>query len=104
MRPMADEDRWSLQHGMVSLPKSIMVERMAENGQVDGFVITAEDLAAMDGLNEHMVTDWYVLSQQLACTNSLGTRQTHHNAQRAELTNSIIPTTKAGIGTVDPWN
>lgn len=50
--------RWSLQHGMVPLPKSVWRARMAENADVNGFEITAADMAALDGLDEHLVTDW----------------------------------------------
>lgn len=50
--------RWSLQHGMVPLPKSVRRARMAENADVNGFELSAEDLAALDALDEHLVTDW----------------------------------------------
>ncbi|KAI0848950.1 aldo-keto reductase family 1 member E1 [Daldinia vernicosa] len=50
--------RWSLQHGLVPLPKSTKRERQIENGQVGGFEISAEDMERMDGLDEKLVTDW----------------------------------------------
>ncbi|KIH86487.1 alcohol dehydrogenase (NADP+) [Sporothrix brasiliensis 5110] len=50
--------RWSLQHGMVPLPKSVRRSRMAENADVNGFELSAEDMAALDALDEHLVTDW----------------------------------------------
>ncbi|KAK0781817.1 hypothetical protein LTR91_013750 [Friedmanniomyces endolithicus] len=50
--------RWSLQHGYVPLPKSVRKERIIENSQVGGFEISAEDVKAMDGLDEYLVTDW----------------------------------------------
>ena len=50
--------RWSLQHGMVPLPKSVRRDRMAENADVNGFAITAADMAQLDSLDEHLVTDW----------------------------------------------
>ncbi|KAK0830235.1 hypothetical protein LTR73_003513 [Friedmanniomyces endolithicus] len=50
--------RWSLQHGYVPLPKSVRKERIIENSQVGGFEISGEDIKAMDGLDEYLVTDW----------------------------------------------
>ncbi|CAK7240763.1 MAG: hypothetical protein STHCBS139747_002210 [Sporothrix thermara] len=50
--------RWSLQHGMVPLPKSVRRARMEENAQVNGFEISGEDMAQLDALDEHLVTDW----------------------------------------------
>lgn len=50
--------RWSLQHGLVPLPKSAKRERLLENAQVGGFEISAEDMETMDGLDEKLVTDW----------------------------------------------
>lgn len=47
--------RWSLQHGFVPLPKSVTPARIEENGRVDGFEIGAEDMAAMDALEEYYV-------------------------------------------------
>jgi diketogulonate reductase-like aldo/keto reductase len=50
--------RWSLQNDFVTLPKSVKKERLVENASVDGFEISGEDMQAMDGLNEYLVTDW----------------------------------------------
>ncbi|KAK8137918.1 putative oxidoreductase [Apiospora sp. TS-2023a] len=50
--------RWSLQHGHVPLPKSVNRERLIENVKVGGFEISEEDVKRMDGLDEHLVTDW----------------------------------------------
>lgn len=50
--------RWSLQHGMVPLPKSVRKDRMVENADVNGFEITSGDMAKLDDLDEHLVTDW----------------------------------------------
>ena len=50
--------RWSLQHDMVTLPKSVRRERLVENADVGGFEISGEDIQAMDGLDEYLVTDW----------------------------------------------
>jgi len=50
--------RWSLQHGYIPLPKSVQKERIEANGKIEGFEITEEDMSAMDGLDEYLVTDW----------------------------------------------
>lgn len=58
---LADEfQRWSLQHDLVTLPKSTRKERLIENASVNEFEISPEDLAVMDDLDEGLVTDWYV--------------------------------------------
>ncbi|OAA66541.1 aldo-keto reductase [Niveomyces insectorum RCEF 264] len=49
--------RWSLQHGMVPLPKSVDQKRMIENADVDNICISDADMAVLDGLDEHLVTD-----------------------------------------------
>ena len=54
--------RWGLQHDMVTLPKSVRRERLLENANVHEIEISKEDMAILDGLDEHLVTDWYVLS------------------------------------------
>ncbi|CRK21738.1 hypothetical protein BN1723_012459 [Verticillium longisporum] len=50
--------RWSLQHNMVTLPKSSRKERLIENANVNGFQISDEDMAVMNALDENLVTDW----------------------------------------------
>ncbi|HEX3346184.1 MAG TPA: aldo/keto reductase, partial [Polyangiaceae bacterium] len=42
--------RWSLQGGMVTLPKSVRAERMAENAAIFDFELDADAMAALDGL------------------------------------------------------
>jgi diketogulonate reductase-like aldo/keto reductase len=42
--------RWHLQHGVVVIPKSRNAERIRSNADVAGFELTADDLAALDGL------------------------------------------------------
>lgn len=54
----ADHIRYSLQHNMVTLPKSVKKQRLLENCDVNGFEISQEDLATMDGFDEGLVTDW----------------------------------------------
>ena len=43
--------RWSLQKGVVTIPKSIHRERIISNAQVFDFEITAEDMLAIDRLD-----------------------------------------------------
>jgi len=50
--------RWSLQKGYVPLPKSVTESRIVSNSQVDHFNIEEADMKVMDGLDEHLVTDW----------------------------------------------
>ncbi|EEU41464.1 uncharacterized protein NECHADRAFT_72983 [Fusarium vanettenii 77-13-4] len=50
--------KWGLQHGFVTLPKSTKQARMLENASVDGFEISESDMAILDALDEHLVTDW----------------------------------------------
>ncbi|KAG7141570.1 putative oxidoreductase P32A8.02 like protein [Verticillium longisporum] len=50
--------RWSLQHNMVTLPKSSRKERLIENANVNGFQISDDDMAVMNALDENLVTDW----------------------------------------------
>lgn len=46
--------RWHLQHDVVVIPKSRERERITSNAAVDGFELSAEDMAALDGLGrEH---------------------------------------------------
>lgn len=55
---VADNSRWSLQHNMITLPKSSRKDRLVENVKVNEFEISGADLATMDGLDENLVTDW----------------------------------------------
>jgi len=45
--------RWDLQLGVVTIPKSIRQERIAENAQVFDFELSEEDMRAIDGLNRN---------------------------------------------------
>jgi diketogulonate reductase-like aldo/keto reductase len=49
--------RWALQRDLVVLPKSTHRERIAENGQVFDFQLSAEDMAALDALDRTGGTD-----------------------------------------------
>ena len=42
--------RWHLQHGVVVIPKSVVRDRIFGNADVDGFELTADDMAALDAL------------------------------------------------------
>jgi diketogulonate reductase-like aldo/keto reductase len=50
--------RWGLQHGLSTIPKSARPERIRENADVFGFVLDAEDMAALDRLDEDRRTSW----------------------------------------------
>ena len=51
--------RWGLQHGLVMIPKSSRPDHIRENANVFDFDIRAEDMAALDALDEqhHMAWD-----------------------------------------------
>ncbi|MCC9198436.1 aldo/keto reductase [Arthrobacter sp. zg-Y820] len=42
--------RWDLQSGIVTIPKSANPQRMAENLDIVGFTLEAEDMSSLDGL------------------------------------------------------
>ncbi|GLX67281.1 aldo/keto reductase [Paenibacillus glycanilyticus] len=44
--------RWDLQNGVVTIPKSIKEARIIENGNVFDFELSADEMAAIDALNE----------------------------------------------------
>ncbi|WP_374121025.1 aldo/keto reductase [Neobacillus sp. PS2-9] len=44
--------RWDLQNGVVTIPKSTKEHRIIENSQVFDFKLTAEDMEAIDSLNQ----------------------------------------------------
>ncbi len=53
--------RWTLQHGWVSLPKSVHRERIVENADVFDFELSPADMETMDRMDEGYVTvrpDW----------------------------------------------
>jgi methylglyoxal/glyoxal reductase len=45
--------RWSLQKGVVTIPKSVHPERIISNSQIFDFEITAEDMLTIDRLDKH---------------------------------------------------
>jgi diketogulonate reductase-like aldo/keto reductase len=48
--------RWSLQHGLVVIPKSKQENRIRENSQVFDFQLEEEDMELLDSLNEDLRT------------------------------------------------
>ncbi len=50
--------RWSLQHGLAVIPKSVRPGRILENSQVFDFNISPEDMEALDSLDEGLRTSW----------------------------------------------
>jgi len=56
--------RWHMQSDIVVIPKSINPERLKENFAVWDFVLTKEDMEALDGLNENFRffdQDWHTV-------------------------------------------
>ncbi|AST07077.1 aldo/keto reductase [Anoxybacillus flavithermus] len=45
--------RWDLQHEVVTIPKSVTPERIAQNANIFDFALTKEDMDAIDALNEN---------------------------------------------------
>lgn len=49
--------RWGLQKGYIVIPKSIKKQRVQENAQVFDFQLTDDDMASLENLDEHLVTE-----------------------------------------------
>ncbi|WP_286885273.1 aldo/keto reductase [Aneurinibacillus sp. UBA3580] len=45
--------RWDLQHGVVTIPKSVHAERIAANADIFDFTLTDEEMNQIDGLNRN---------------------------------------------------
>jgi len=46
--------RWDLQHGVVTIPKSVHENRIVENASIFDFALTPDDVARIDSLNENL--------------------------------------------------
>lgn len=44
--------RWDIQHGVVTIPKSIREKRIVENADVFDFSLTDEEMKRIDGMNK----------------------------------------------------
>ena len=44
--------RWDLQHEVVTIPKSIHTDRIAENARIFDFALSQEDMHILDALDE----------------------------------------------------
>jgi diketogulonate reductase-like aldo/keto reductase len=49
---------WSLQKGLVTLPKSVHPERIVQNLAAHDLVLSSEDMNQLDSLEEYYVTGW----------------------------------------------
>ncbi|MBU5347624.1 aldo/keto reductase [Paenibacillus lautus] len=45
--------RWDIQNGIIVIPKSVKEHRIRENAGIFDFELSAEDMAAIDGLNQN---------------------------------------------------
>jgi methylglyoxal/glyoxal reductase len=45
--------RWDLQHGVVTIPKSVHQERILENANIFDFTLSEEDMNAIDQMNQN---------------------------------------------------
>jgi methylglyoxal/glyoxal reductase len=50
--------RWSLQHNLVTIPKSVREERIKENSQVFDYNLANEDMTMLDSLDENFRNSW----------------------------------------------
>jgi diketogulonate reductase-like aldo/keto reductase len=50
--------RWSLEHNLVAIPKSVREERIKENSQVFDYNLTTEDTGILDSLDENFRNSW----------------------------------------------
>jgi diketogulonate reductase-like aldo/keto reductase len=50
--------RWSLQHNLVTIPKSVHEERIKENSLVFDYTLTPDDMRVLDALDENFRNSW----------------------------------------------
>jgi diketogulonate reductase-like aldo/keto reductase len=50
--------RWSLQHGLVAIPKSVRPDRIRENAAVFDFELKGDDMDRLDSLDERSHLAW----------------------------------------------
>lgn len=56
--------RWNLEHGVVVLPKSVTPARIEENAALFDFTLDTAAMAALDALEEGLVTGWDPAGQE----------------------------------------
>jgi diketogulonate reductase-like aldo/keto reductase len=50
--------RWTLQRGYVCIPKSVKADRIQQNADVFDWALSDDDMAALNGFDEGLVTGW----------------------------------------------
>ena len=46
--------RWDLQHGVITIPKSVKAHRIVENAALYDFALSEDDMARINGLNQDL--------------------------------------------------
>ena len=66
--------RWCLQHGIVTIPKSVHPNRIKENSDIYNFNISKEDMNKLDGFNEnfHAMFNPNFLTSLMSLANRFG--------------------------------
>jgi diketogulonate reductase-like aldo/keto reductase len=50
--------RWSVQHGVVTIPKSKNLARLAENSEIWDFALSQEQMKLLDSLHTNLRVSW----------------------------------------------
>ncbi|MBI3032202.1 aldo/keto reductase [Candidatus Woesearchaeota archaeon] len=57
--------RWSLQHNLVAIPKSVHPGRITSNADVFDFQLSKEDMQQLDAMNEDLRMCWFIDEDEL---------------------------------------